>query len=184
LTLKDAAAQYSVSDKYVRMASALLLSRMTHLVWEVDSGLKPLRIAYGEYRTVLTGDRSNDPGPEGLYLIAEEGSVEWWKIGIGRVAQRFDDLQQGNPRELRLVGFWRFESSADAKGVETRLFDMCAPTDGGSEWRKGVDYDNVYQMAVQAGGEWLVSVPGFDQAGLRENRSGWVGATTDDKTPS
>ena len=88
LTLKQSASHYSVSDKYVRMASALLLSDMTHLVWEVDTGLKQLRIAYAEYRTVKSGDRSIDPGPEGLYLIAEAGSDEWWKIGIGRVARR------------------------------------------------------------------------------------------------
>ena len=43
LTLKDAAAQYSVSDKYVRLPCALLLSRMTHLVWEV--GLRSRTVA-------------------------------------------------------------------------------------------------------------------------------------------
>lgn len=171
LSLKDAASRHSVGEKYVRMASALLQSDMNHLVWEVDSGNKKLRIAYAEYKAVKYGDRGNDPGPEGLYLIAEIGDEQWCKVGIGRVTQRFDNLQQGNWRRLRLVRFWQFNNLADAKAVERELFAMYPTTDGGSEWLSGIDYDNIYQKVVSAGGRWLLSVPGFDQDGLREPRT-------------
>ncbi len=171
LSLKDAASRHSVGEKYVRMASALLQSDMSHLVWEVDSGHKKLRIAYAEYKAVKYGDRGNDPGPEGLYLIAETGDEQWCKVGIGRVTQRFDNLQQGNPRRLRLVRFWQFNDLADAKAVERQLFAVYPTTDGGAEWLSGVDYDDTYQTVVSAGGRWLLSVPGFDQEGLREPRT-------------
>ncbi len=173
LSLREAASRHSIGEKYVRMASALLQSDMTHLVWEVDSGNKKLRIAYGEYKTAKYGDRGNDPGPEGLYLIAETGCEKWCKIGIGigRVAERFDNLQQGNPRRLRLVRFWQFNDLSDAKAVESRLFAMYPTTDGGAEWLSTVDHDHIYQMVVSAGGRWLLSVPGFDHTGLREPRT-------------
>ena len=171
LSLKEAASKHSVGEKYVRMASALLQSDMTHLVWEVDAGKKKLRIAYAEYKAVKYGDRGNDPGPEGLYLIAETGCEQWCKVGIGQVTQRFDALQQGNPRRLRLMRFWQFNDLSDAKAVESRLFAMYPTTDGGAEWLSTVDHDHIYQMVVSAGGRWILSVPGFDQAGLREPRT-------------
>ena len=171
ITYKMAGEKHGVSEKYVKNAAALLLSSMDHLVWEVDQGKKKLRIAYREYRRAVTGESGHNPGIEGLYAIVEKDSTDRWKFGIGRVTDRFDDLQQGNPRALCLKSMWQFSDLSKAKAAETEILAACSPTDGGTEWVSHVDYGTVYQLAVEHSGLFMADVPGFDQNGMRLPRA-------------
>jgi hypothetical protein len=170
-TYKTAGDKHGVSEKYVKNAAALLRSGMDHLVWEVDQGKKKLRIAYREYRRAVTGDSGHNPGIEGLYAIVEKDSTNWWKFGTGRVTDRFDDLQQGNPRTLYLKSMWQFNDLADAKAAEIAVLATCSPSDSGTEWVSNVDYGTIYRLAVENGGTFMADVPGFDQDGRRLPRN-------------
>ena len=169
LTLREAATHLGISYKYARMASALLLSGMQFLIDDVDEGRKELWVAYGEYQAAQRGKANADPGRYGLYLITENGSDWSWKIGVGRVNQRFDSLQQGNPRPLVLRAFWEFRSSGKAKQVEEEVLAAYVPTQGGAEWLHGVDPHAVHRLVRQTDdGEWIVRPSGFTYEGLRE----------------
>ena len=171
LKLEEAAARHGVSDKYARMASALLLSDMQFLIEDVDEGRKELWVAYREYLAACHGKAKADPGSYGLYLITERGCVCFWKIGIGRVNQRFDSLQQGNPRLLVLRAFWDFRSRSNAKKAEQNVLAAFAPAPGGSEWLEDVDLDEVHRLVRQTGdGVWTKRPSGFAYDGLREDR--------------
>lgn len=169
LTLREAATRHGISYKYARMASALLLSGMEFLVEDVDEGRKELWVAYGEYQAARRGKANADPGRYGLYLITEKGSECSWKIGVGRVNQRFDTLQQGNPRPLVLRAFWEFRSASKAKKVEEEVLAAGVPAQGGAEWLLGLDPNNVHRLVRQTDdGEWVSRPSGFTYDGLRE----------------
>ena len=169
LTLQKAAKDHGASDKYARMASALLLSGMQFLIEDVDNERKELWVAYREYQAAQHGKTKADPGRYGLYLITESGCDHFWKIGIGRVNQRFDNLQQGNPRSLTLRAFWEFRSPAKARKVEDEVLTAYVPAPGGAEWVEGVDLHAVHRLVTQTNdGEWIARPSGFTHEGLRE----------------
>ena len=169
LTLEVAAKHQGVSDKYARMASALLMSGMQFLIEDVDDERKELWVAYREYRAAQHGKAKADPGRYGLYLITVSGCDRFWKIGIGRVNQRFDNLQQGNPLPLTLRAFWEFRSRANARKVEDAVLAAYEPAPGGAEWLENVDPHAVHRMVNRTGdGEWIARPSGFTHEGLRE----------------
>ena len=66
---------------------------------------------------------------------------------------RFDEAQRGNPRQLRLVGLWRFEERKQATAVEKKLLKCGTRVSGGKEWREGITWEKADEEADKCGGE-------------------------------
>ena len=105
LVLEEAARIYGAKIKYTHMASQILQFAPEHLVEDAWQEKRPLYVIYRGMQTVRTGSNKYNAGLYGLYLIVEGNNLEPCKLGHGSVARRFDELQEGNPRRLRLRGF-------------------------------------------------------------------------------
>jgi hypothetical protein len=179
LRLEDVAAEHGVGVKYVKYGRALLRSRESAsglrqsqfdaLIEDVDSGRQPIYSAYQEHKLLTSGNERHHSGIFGLYLIDEGNDDEYSKVGVGQLPQRFDHLQEGNHRSLRLMGFWQCSDKAHAMGIEAEIRSHYDIPSGGTEWLRSLDYRYVHSLCVERGALPFRPVPGFDVSGYRKN---------------
>ena len=126
--LDQAAKDNGVGSKGVRWAAVVLANPdMEYLVRDIEEGRISVWEAHRECIVATTGDASKVPGLVGLYVISECDGDHYLKVGKGRIPKRFDDLQSGNPRRLRLWAFWWFDHKGQITTVERSIHKLGVP---------------------------------------------------------
>ena len=167
---KDAAAEFDVCERTVKKAVALLSSERRDLVRSVKN--RELSLSRADQMRINGQSLREGSDEQWLYLITEPGrDSKWSKIGVGDLPTRFDDLQRGNPRKLRLAGAWWFPADSDARYVEEMLKEdeKFPKAPGGNEWREGLTASYVNDVIVGSKRGRRSLAPGFNRMGFRRS---------------
>ena len=146
-----------------KSASELLVSGMCQLIASVDRGELAIGAADEQRKAaILKGVQPKDVKPDladYLYVITEESNPALGKIGVtSKIGSdfpqsRFNTIQQGNPRKLRVAGLWKFTVDGQAEVVERAVLRRFKTTPGGKEWRRGIVIEIINSIAEAGGGQ-------------------------------